>query len=440
MGGIAFGPEPTFALMNAMLFRRVAALALLAALAGCATRPAARPATPHHAVLLVSIDAFRANYIERGLTPNLVALAHDGATAPYMLPSFPSLTFPNHYTLVTGRVPDRNGIVNNTMRDPALGRFSLSNHAATRDGRWWAQAEPIWVTAQKQGLRTATMFWPGTEAEIHGMRPDHWIPFDDSLSSRQRVDRLMAWIDEPGAKPSFDTLYFDAVDHAGHEFGPDSPQVDAALREVDDAIGYLVEALRRRGLYDSTDLVIVSDHGMADVPRGNIVFADDETELASLTAVSWGVMATFNPKPGLDATRAIARLLGPHAHMRCYRKEDLPPRLDYGHNPRVPAYLCLADTGWAITSRQTLAERTSPMSRGEHGYDNLDPSMRALFIGHGPGFARGVTIAPFPNVDIYPMLAHLLRIAPLPNDGHLDAVKGALAPERPGASPAGQFP
>src|SRR5262249_7753602 len=146
---------------------------LLLPLAGCATRPAA-PASATHAVLLVSIDAFRANYIDRGLTPNLVTLAHEGATTPYMLPSFPSLTFPNHYTLVTGLVPDRNGIVNNPMRDPKLGKFSLSNRDATSDGRWWAEAEPIWVTAQKHGLRTATMFWPGTEAKIHGMRPDHW--------------------------------------------------------------------------------------------------------------------------------------------------------------------------------------------------------------------------------------------------------------------------
>lgn len=403
---------------------------LLVALAGCATHPAS-PAVPPpttHAVLLISIDAFRADYIDRGLTPNLSALARDGASAPFMLSSFPTLTFPNHYTLVTGLVPDRNGIVNNTMRDPALGKFSLSNQAATSDGRWWAEAEPIWVTAQKHGLRTATMFWPGTEASIHGMRPDHWIPFDDALTPRQRVDKLMSWIDEPGPRPMFDTLYFDDVDHAGHEFGPDTPEVDAALRRVDDALGYLEGQLRRRGLYDAMNIVVVSDHGMADVPRGNIVFADQETDLDALDPVSFGVMATFNPKPGVDDSKAVARLLGPHEHMRCYRKEDLPARLDYGRNPRVPAYLCLADTGWAIISHKALAERTTPMSRGEHGYDNLDPTMRALFVAHGPAFARGVTVAPFPNVDIYPLLMHLLGLEPLPNDGNLDAVKGVLAP------------
>lgn len=423
--------------MNATLSRWSALLTLLLLpLAGCATRPIATGPAPH-AVLLVSIDAFRADYVGRGLTPNLAALARDGATTPYMLPSFPSLTFPNHYTLVTGLVPDRNGIVNNTMWDRELDKFSLSNHDATADGRWWAEAEPIWVTAQKHGLHTATMFWPGTEAKIHGVRPDHWIPFDDSMTPRQRVDKLLSWIDEAGPKPVFDTLYFDDVDHAGHEFGPDSKEVNEALRKVDDALGYLVGQLRRRGLYDTTNLVIVSDHGMADVPRGNIVFADEETDLDALDAVSYGVMATFNAKQGVDASHAVARLLGPHAHMRCYRKEDLPARLDYGKNPRVPAYLCLAETGWSIISHETLAKRKDPMSRGEHGYDNLDPNMRALFVAHGPDIGRGVTIAPFPNVDVYPLLAHLLGLEPLPNDGNLDAVKGVLRAARP---PAGQFP
>jgi len=417
--------------MNATFLRPGAIVTfLMMVLTGCATHPVTAPApsATRPPVLLVSIDAFRPDYLDRGFTPTLNAMVHEGARATYMLPSFPSLTFPNHYTLVTGRVPDHNGIVNNTMEDPALGRFSLGNRAATSDGRWWAQAEPIWVTAQKQGLHTATMFWPGTEAAIHGVRPDHWIPFDDSITSKGRVDKLLSWIDEPGPKPAFDTLYFDAVDHAGHEFGPDSPQVNVALREVDDALAYLVAELRRRGLYDGMNLVIVSDHGMADVPKGNIVFADEETDLSAINAVAYGVVSGFKPKPGVDSTAAVARLLGPHQHMRCYRKEDLPARLSYGANPRVPAILCLADTGWAIISHDVLAKRDTPMSRGEHGYDNLDPNMRALFIAHGPAFRHGVVIAPFPNTDIYPLLAYLIGMTPLSNDGHLDPLKATLVP------------
>ncbi|URX62797.1 ectonucleotide pyrophosphatase/phosphodiesterase [Luteibacter anthropi] len=405
---------------------RVAIALLVVVLAGCSTQPARPAASSPAPVLLISIDAFRPDYMDRGLTPHLAQLAAEGARPAYMFPSFPSLTFPNHYTIVTGLVPDHHGIVNNTMVDPALGKFSLSLPAATSDGRWWADAEPIWVTLQKRGLRTATMFWPGTEAAIHNVRPDHWIPYDGRLTSRQRVDKLLSWIDEPGPKPVFDTLYFDTVDHAGHEHGPDSPEVNDALREVDDAMGHLVAELRRRGLYDTMNIIVVSDHGMAPVPKGNTVFADEATDLDALDAVSYGVMATFNPKPGHDASQAIARLLGPHEHMHCYRREDLPKRLNYGTHRRVPAILCLADTGWAIISHDALAKRTDPMSLGEHGYDNLDPTMRALFIGRGPGFRQGATVAPFQNIDVYPLVMHLLGQPPLPNDGHLDEVKGLL--------------
>jgi predicted AlkP superfamily pyrophosphatase or phosphodiesterase len=167
---------------------------------------------------------------------------------------------------------------------------------------------------------------------------------------------------------------------------------------------------------------------MAFVPKGNIVFADDATDLNVLDEVSYGVMATFNPKPGVDTGPAVARLLAPHEHMHCYRKQDLPKRLDYGTHPRVPAFECLADTGWSIISRDALAKRKDPMSLGEHGYDNLDPAMRALFVAHGPAFARGVTVAPFPNVDVYPLLMSLLRLPAQPNDGHIEDVKGLLAP------------
>lgn len=420
-------------------------MAFAMALAACASHPpapsthdahpapaAAVPAVrdvPDHPVLLISIDGFRPDYLDRGLTPTLARMAGEGARPPYMLPSFPSLTFPNHYTLVTGRVPDRNGIVNNTMRDPALGSFSLGNRQATSDGRWWGQAEPIWVTAQKQGLTTATMFWPGTEAEIHGVRPDRWLAFDGKMTSDARVDTLLQWLDAPGAKPAFDTLYFDAVDHAGHDYGPYSTEVGEALREVDHAMARLVDGLRQRGLYDRMNIVVVSDHGMADVPVGNTVFLDDIVKPANVDVVNYGVVTGLNVQPNKHAARTEARLLSPHEHMHCYRREALPARLDYGHNPRVPDILCLADTGWSITSHAALAARKGrPMSRGEHGYDNQDPSMRALFIGHGPAFARGGSVAPFQNVDVYPLLAHLLGISPLPNDGHLDDVKGLLVP------------
>jgi predicted AlkP superfamily pyrophosphatase or phosphodiesterase len=401
-------------------------------LAGCAgaAPPRTQPAAGTHApLLLVSIDGYRADYLQRGMTPTLAAMAAGGVRADAMQASFPTLTFPNHYTLVTGLYPDHHGIVANNMYDPALGSFSLGNRPAVRDGRWWAEGEPIWVTADKQGLHTATMFWPGSSAQIHGYRPDHWLPFDGTVSPDRRVDQVLQWLDLPeGQRPDFLTLYFDDVDTAGHHFGPDSPQLDAALRKVDAALARLVAGLKARGLYDHMNIIVVSDHGMAATPKGQVVLMDKVIDLGHVRVVSMGVLAGFIPKPGY-ATAVAARLLRPHPHMRCWNKADIPVRLHYGTNPRIPPLVCLADVGWQISSSDYVARRKDPMSLGEHGYDNASSLMRALFIAHGPAFRQDVVVPEFPNVDVYPLMAHLLGLRPVANDGDYDAVEGMLRPQ-----------
>ncbi|MCE5232885.1 MAG: ectonucleotide pyrophosphatase/phosphodiesterase [Mizugakiibacter sp.] len=403
------------------------ALALLA-FAGCSGTPLRDDAAARAPVILVSIDGFRADYLQRGMTPTLAALAADGVRAEAMQPSFPSITFPNHYTLVTGLYPDHHGIVHNTIQDPALGRFTLGNRAAVGDGRWWNEGEPIWVTAQKQGLHTATMFWPGSEAAIHGVRPDHWRPFDGDVAPQARVDQVLAWLDLPAARrPAFITLYFDAVDGAGHWHGPDSPEVSTALRDTDTMLARLVDGLRRRGLYDRTNLVIVSDHGMTATPPSQVVYLDDIVDMRDVDVVTYEVPAELAPKPA-RAAEVERALLAPHAHMQCRDKAALPARLHYGGNPRVPAIVCIPDDGWLVSTHARQAAHKRVL-RGEHGYDNADPHMRALFVAHGPAFKRGVVVAEFPNVDVYPLLAHLLGIRPQPNDGDLAPLRGALAPE-----------
>jgi predicted AlkP superfamily pyrophosphatase or phosphodiesterase len=397
-------------------------------LAGCAaSAPQPQPAAgAHPPLLLISIDAYRADYLQRGMTPTLAHMAADGVRAQALQPAFPTLTFPNHYTLVTGLYPDHHGIVANNMYDAALGTFSLGNRAAVGDGRWWADAEPIWVSADKQGLQTATMFWPGSEAKIHGYRPDHWLPYDGTVTPDQRVDQVLHWLDLPGARrPDFLTLYFDDVDTAGHRFGPDSPQVDAALRKVDAAMARLVAGLKARSLYDRMNIIVVSDHGMAVTPKDQVVLMDKLIDLAHVRVVSMGVLAGFAPKSGYAAAVA-ARLLQPHPHMTCWNKADIPKRLHYGSHPRIPPLVCLADVGWQISSSDYVAHHE--MALGEHGYDNASASMRALFIAHGPAFRRGLVVPEFPNVDIYPLMTHLLRIRPSANDGDYDAVVGMLRP------------
>jgi predicted AlkP superfamily pyrophosphatase or phosphodiesterase len=403
--------------------------------AGCATRPAAGSVAPTvrpTPLLLVSIDGYRSDYILRGFSPTLAMLAHTGVQADSMQPSFPSLTFPNHYTLVTGLQPDHHGIVDNTMHDPNLGEFSLSNRKAGSDGRWWAQGIPIWETADRHGLKTGTMFWPGTAAVIHGYRPDYWKPFDASVTPDARVDQVLAWLDlPPNERPSFLTLYFDAVDHAGHQHGPDSTQVNDKLLETDEALARLVRGLRQRKLFDRINLIVLADHGMAAVPAQNSVLIDKVIALDKVQMVTKGIVASFNPRSNSAGDRAAfarieKQLEQPQPHMQCWDKTRVPARFAYGKNPRVPQLLCLANIHWRIATSEYLQTHQGKLSLGDHGFDNADPLMRALFVAHGPAFRVGITVPQFPNVDVYPLMMHLLGLPAAPNDGSYEAVEGML--------------
>ena len=403
-------------------------LAALLALAGCAypyTPPALPAATapPPAAVgeqrapvtILISIDGFRTDYLSRGLTPRLSALAQAGVTGP-MLPAFPSKTFPNHWTLVTGLVPDRHGIVANKMED--AGRPGETFTMATDDPFWWNTAEPIWVTAERAGIRTGTVSWPGsnvawggtlTKGQNHdqpvgGIRPRDWAQFNIALAGGQRVDTVIDWLRRPAAtRPRFVTLYFDTVDTAGHEGGPDSPQVNAALGEVDGWIGQLVDGLT--GLGQPANLVIVADHGMAATSSARTIALDQVANPADYRVLETGPYASFYPVPGHAA--ALARALGrPHPHMTCWPKAAIPARFRYGTNPRIPPWFCLAEIGWiTVKTAPTKAE-----SGGNHGYDNAAVEMRALFIGSGPVFRAGVKLRPFPNTDVAPLLRDVLGL------------------------------
>lgn len=379
-------------------------------------------AAAHHPVILISVDGLRADYLKRGLTPNISRLAARGVTTSAMRPSFPSLTFPNHYTLVTGLRPDHHGIVNNNMEDPALGRFALSIREAVSDGRWWADGEPIWVTAEKAGIPTATMFWPGSEAEIHGVRPSRWLPFDGAMPAAKRVDQVLDWLSNR-PWPGLATLYFDTVDHDGHEFGPDSPQVNRALQAVDRQIGRLLAGLKARRI--DANIVLVADHGMAAVSPDRRIFLDSLLDPASIRLVAGGAVASINPVPA-QAAAVRAALLRPHPHMQCWDKADIPARLHYGSHRRVPAILCLAQVGWMIWLSPPRADVPMAPLGGMHGYDPADPAMAASFVASGPAFRRGVVLPPFDNVDVHPLLLRLLGLPPMATDGDDALVRGAL--------------
>lgn len=245
--------------------------------------------------ILISIDGFRSDYLERGVTPTLSALAAEGATAS-MRPSFPSVTFPNHYTLVTGLHPDHHGIVGNSFNDAGLGRFTMQS----KETGWWNQAEPIWVTAEKAGLLTATMFWPGSETVIDNVRPTYYRAFDQTISGADRVWQVLTWLDSPGnLRPAFVTLYFDTVDTAGHRNGPDAAETTAAVAVVDHDLGALVQGLKDRDLYEQTTFIIVADHGMAATSPDRVTYLDDLIDPAAIQIVYAGRLSIWTPLRGM---------------------------------------------------------------------------------------------------------------------------------------------
>jgi predicted AlkP superfamily pyrophosphatase or phosphodiesterase len=401
-----------------------AALLAAASLTACTQTPppsplaAASVSVPTEArapvTILVSIDGFRPDYLGRGVTPVLSRLAAEGVTGP-MHPSFPSKTFPNHWTLVTGVRPDRHGIVANRMEDPADPENVFT--MATDDPAWWNGAEPIWVAAEKAGIRTATQFWPGSNVaigstrapewphDVHGgTRPADWQQYNEAISPTQRVNGVLDWLRRPAAiRPKLLTLYFEAVDTAGHRFGPDSPQVNEAAANVDAAVGALVDGLA--AIDQPANLVVVADHGMAATSSARAVALDKLADPKLYHVVETGPYAALTPVPGRAAAVEKA-LLKPHDHMQCWRKNEIPARFHYGHNPRVPAILCLAETGWQVVA--TTPDK--PQTGGNHGFDNMAPEMTALFIANGPAFARGRTLPAFDNVDVYPLLRDLIGL------------------------------
>src|SRR5690606_19833393 len=296
---------------------------------------------------------------------------------------------------------------------------------AVGNGHWWG-GEPIWATAQKSGLRSATMYWPGSEAEIAGVRPTQWRPFDMDVDADARVDQVLAWLDQPDStRPALLTLYFDMVDSAAHANGPDSRQAHEALREVDAAIGRLLDGLAARELLDRVNLVVVSDHGMATVAPGHAVALEDMVAPDEAKIVSGGQVIGIAPKPGHEDAVAD-RLLGAHDRYDCWRKGELPPRWHYGSHPRIPPIICQMHEGWDARRQEDIARHSADHPRGSHGYDPALPSMRALFVARGPAFRQGVEIPAFDNVDVYPLLARLLDISPAQNDGDIGPLLPAL--------------
>ena len=377
-------------------------------------------------VLLISLDGFRWDYLEKADTPNLDRLVSTGVKARALIPVFPTKTFPNHYTIVTGLYPENHGIIANTMFDPAYGdTFRLSKPEAVSDGRWY-DGEPLWVTAEKQDRISATLFWPGSEAEIEGVRPTYWYEYDHDLPHADRINQVLAWLDlPPDRRPTFITLYFPDTDDQGGRFGPDSQELATAVARVDSTLGSLFEGLMERGLMEEINIIVASDHGMAAIDSTRVIFIDDYIDLSQAGVIDWSPVLGLRP-PEEVREDIYEALKTAHPHLQAYRREEMPSRLHYSTNHRIPYIIGIADEGWSITSHAFYDRDSSRFIGGASGYDNRYPSMHAIFIARGPAFENGLEVPPFQNIHIYNLIARVLGLKPAPNDGSLDSVKVML--------------
>ena len=385
--------------------------------------PNSEAAQKAHYVVLVSLDGFRWDYARRDGATHLLALGKKGAWAPEgMMPSYPSLTFPNHFTIVTGLYPEHHGLVANNFYDPARNaRYAINDPSAVTDGAWYS-GTPLWSLAESQGMRSACLFWPGSEAKIAGFRPSYYLKFDDKIDDGARIEQVLAWLKLPAEeRPHFITLYYSEPDHEGHEFGPDAPQTKAAVRKVDALVGKLKAGLDATHL--PVDLVVVSDHGMAKTEGGWITL-DQFTDLAGFETAG----SLLYGKTDEDAARAYNQLKRVSSQFVVYRRKDVPGGLDYRENPREGDPIVIATGPYAIRAHGPPAEKPDhPPTAGMHGFDaHKMPEMKASFFAAGPDILPGHTVRPFENVNLYPWLAHLLGLNAPKNDGSLSVLAGTL--------------
>ncbi|PEN06072.1 alkaline phosphatase family protein [Longimonas halophila] len=376
-------------------------------------------------VLLLSIDGLRHDYLELHDAPTLDSLRNASASVERFVPSFPTKTFPNHYTLVTGLHPGNHGIVANSMYDPEMdASFSMSNEAAVTNGDWWDDGEPIWVTAEQQGLRAATYFWPGSEAEIDGTRPSYWTAYDGSVPGNERVDTVLDWLDLPEAKrPSFLTLYFSTVDTQGHRHGPESDEVATAMQAVDGYVQRLIDGLSARGM--DVNLFITGDHGMVETARERAVVVDEHINLDDVQIVDYTPVGMMNPRAGVDP-QPIIDTLDALDHVSAYHRSETPEDLHFRDHPRIPEIIAIADPGWSLTTTSYLEDNPDGLSGATHGYVPSTPDMQTLLIANGPAFEADTQVETLDFVDLYPLMTHLLDLDPASHDGSLQAARGLL--------------
>jgi len=372
-------------------------------------------------LVMLSLDGFRWDYPQYAYTPVLDSLKKEGITAESLKPAFPTKTFPNHYTIATGLYPDHHGIVSNSFYDPEMDKYYwISNREAVENGDFYG-GEPIWVTAEKQNVRSATLFWVGSEAEINDYRPSIWARYDHSLPYTARIDSIHNWLSLPENKrPRLIMWYIDEPDWTAHEYGPMSKENIKKVESLDSLLGHYFHLMRKLPHFDKINFIITSDHGMAECTEERVILIDQYVDTADI-AYFGGLNPITNIKVKEGKLDKVYEQLSKVPHLYAWKHNTLPSRFNYGTHVRTKDITAVAYPGWTITTSWKFN-----VVPGMHGYDHDFKDMHAIFYAAGPAFKKGFVHPTFENVNIYPLIAEILTLTPVETDGDIANVKSML--------------
>jgi predicted AlkP superfamily pyrophosphatase or phosphodiesterase len=381
------------------------------------------PSTKQPYVIMLSLDGFRWDYPQQANTPVLDSLKKAGVFAE-LVPCFPTKTFPNHYSIATGLYPDHHGIVLNSFFATDLSmKYSISDRKSVGNGIFYG-GEPIWVTAKKQEIHTATLYWVGSEAAIEGIRPDRWYPYNQTLPFTSRIDSLVRWLSFPeSVRPHLILWYYPEPDGYGHRYGPKSAEIKSMVEQLDTWLGQFFTAMRKLPVYNKLNFIITSDHGMGPIADDRQVILDKYIDTANLIYRDGGnPVYNLGVKPGKLQT--VYHALKKVPHIKVWKHDSLPARLHYGTNIRTHDLTVVADSNWSIYWSWHIGH-----GKGTHGYDNQWSAMHAVFYAAGPAFKKRYRQPAFENIDIYSLITKILHLKPAPTDGNIDRVDGMLQQE-----------
>lgn len=380
-------------------------------------------------VLIISFDGFRWDYPDRGITPNIDKMITEGVRALSFQPAFPSKTFPNHYSIVTGLYPQNHGLINNRFVNPANGaQYRIGDTVSVRNDQWY-QGETIWATATREGVKNASFFWPGSETHLDYKHPTYFKEYDHYLPHEQRIQGIIDWLKLPEEqRPHLMFLYFSDTDSKGHRFGPDSDELNEAVKLLDQRLGELRSKLGKIKMLDKVNIILLSDHGMTSVYRNKLIKLYEIPDIEHYKITGYGPLVQFFTTSEAEREQLVENLTKHARNYSVYTKETMPAYFHYSQHAFIGDVILIADLGASFMLTKKEFEKLSTYTAGgDHGYDNFALDMHGIFIASGPAFKKGYRTGTLLNVDVYPLVCKILGLtANQMIDGRLERIAPIL--------------